>query len=109
MMYKIVRYRYHYLTSPQSSGWLTTSPKTFKHIFAHLPARVLNIDVKIFQQVGSYSAADTDYKLVDAWDWLRMYVFPSCDKRMLELAEKNPEQYKLTEHGVWVHRLDLIR
>ena len=107
-MFQVVKYRYHYIYYPGSSGWYTTSKKTFQHIFDHLPDRVLNIDVRIYKQISGYSIADAEYKLVDAWDWLRAGVVPAADLRLMELAKKNPSRYKFTTKGIWCRRLDLI-
>ncbi len=110
-MHKIVKYRTH--TYPRTDyqfkrGWRSVVPKTFEHIFKHLPDNVVAVDTRVYKQVSGYSMADATYELVDAWDWLRMGVFPTVDEVFGRLIEKHPAKYRVTSKGVWVHRTDLL-
>lgn len=105
---RIVKFKIIYRKGEVSSGWLTLDYEFFKERISYFMSQALIINARIFEPEDAEGTINSKYKMVDAWDWLRMGVFPSYDAITRERAQQEPGEWKKTKEGVWHRRSRLI-
>lgn len=112
---KVIRFRFANFfgnLTPNNSKrnltkWRCTSPANFKNVMRTLPPFVLCVNVRVYECQDYFPSVTSFYKSTESWDWLRMGIFPSADKRLEDLINLFPDTYRKTKSGVWVRRSDL--
>ena len=109
---RIVRFRYALIKpdifGKRIYGWRCLSVNDFKNFMRTLPPNVLNVDARIHESQDYFASMQSKYNLVEAWDWIRMGLFPSADRAVRERADQSPNDYRITKNGIWIRRSDLI-